>query len=419
MLRSSLGFHTLTLLLLLEGKEVPRLIKHFGNYSHDTGLIQMYVVNEQKNCITYRPKYSGGNFLLPLNLHIKYSRENKGIKWVIRCHKRHDFNSYIVEVTINPKILAGIHDYIASATYDDMEVAITSFNNISKKISPLLGTFDCYRIKRIDYCINFNVDELAPGCSPKQIMTLIRRTDIPPHYTEWDEYNNIAHRMKSSPNSFYLMTSSVTINCYDKYAKLQEQTQQNERRGYPPIPQTTLDAAQGIIRFEVQCKYHKTYTFSNRAKESGNSNTNKYESLLTHGACVNVINDYFHKIIGKGDWYTLHEAIRIIESKHFNKQKEKRLIDALYLVNTCRSIAKAKAAYQDDKLDVFKRTLKNLVGLNINPVTIPKWWGIKHIPNLLYTYHDKVQQEESAKDMRKFQIECLNEHIKLSGHLPI
>jgi len=409
----------MTLSLLLEGKDVPRLIKHFGNYSHNTGLIQMYVVDGKKEYIKYNPKYNGSNFLLPLNLHIKYHREDRGIKWVIRCHKRDDFNSYTIEATINPKLLAGISDYITAATYNDMETAIASFNNISNGISPLLSTFDCYRIQRVDYCINFCVNELAPGCTPEQIMALIRRSDIPPHYTEWEKYNGTAHRKKSSPNSFYLTTPYVNINCYNKYAKLQEQSQQNMEQGYPPIPQATLETAKGIIRFEVQCKYHKMYALSYKTKESKNSNVNHYQYLLDDITCDNIINDYFKKTVGRGDWYTLHDAIHMIQLQHFNIQKEKRLIDALRFVNNCRGLAEAKTAYKNHGLEKFKRTLKDLSSLGINPVTIPKWWGIKHIPNLLYTYYDKIQEEKSKKEMEKFKMECLNEYIKPHKHLPV
>jgi len=42
--------------------------------------------------------------------------------------------------------------------------------------------------------------------------------------------------------------------------------------------------------------------------------------------------------------------------------------------------------------------------LRINPVTIPKEWGIEHIPNLLNAYYDKcaeVQSEELRREGEK------------------
>ena len=106
------------------------------------------------------------------------------------------------------------------------------------------------------------------------------------------------------------------------------------------------------------------------------------------------IHHYYNKVIGKGDWYSMQEAIRIIESKHFNSQKEKRYIDALQTVSLHRSIATAKSLLKGYQLDAFKRTLNELSNLNINPVTIPKRWNIGHIPNLLYTYYHKARTAE-------------------------
>lgn len=395
MLRSSLGFHTMTLSLSLEYKEVQPLIKHFRKYSQNTELIQIYRVGERNKLFEYNPtqKYE---YILPRHIKIRYYKEDHGIKWDIRISNWSDnFKSYMVEATINPKILGGIQDYITAATYDDMGDAITNFNLEAEKISPILKTFDCYSLKRIDYCINFDLNELISGINPELIMNLIKRGDIPHFYKEWTEYDHVSHRKKSKSSSFYLINPSANINCYSKYMQLMERSRKNEDRGFPPIPQSTLNAAKSIIRFEVQCKYHKMYTLSSRAEEAGNRNCNKYESLLPYEVCNETINYYFNKTVGKGDWHTLQDAIRIIKSCNFNSQKEKRLMDALVLVNCCRSLAKAKENLHSSELEAFKRTLKELSGLNINPVTIPKEWGYRYIPNLLYTYYDKAQKEKA------------------------
>lgn len=90
----------------------------------------------------------------------------------------------------------------------------------------------------------------------------------------------------------------------------------------------------------------------------------------------------------------MQEAIRIIQAKHFNSQKEGRLIEALQFVSLHRSLAAAKSLLEEHKLEAFKRTLKELSSLNINPVTIPKRWDIGHIPNLLYQYYTKARLAE-------------------------
>ena len=138
---------------------------------------------------------------------------------------------YIVDVIVNPKTLSDMDNYITAATYCDMKMAIICFNNEMEKISPLLKLFYDYNIKRIDYCINFYLKELAPECSQEQIINLLKRGDIPPSYQEWSEYDKKSHRDKRKPESFYLYNSSVTINCYSKYMQLVNQSNKNKEKG--------------------------------------------------------------------------------------------------------------------------------------------------------------------------------------------
>ncbi len=393
MLRSSLGFHTMTLSMPLFSNE-EELITDFLKYRQKTKLIKMYSKKNNMS-ITYNPSKSYIS-IPPAGIQIYYSDGNyKGIEWNIRYSSDYGYGlHYMVDATINPKFLAGIHDYLTAATYSDMKLAIRRFNLESGRISSLLRTFDDYKITRVDYCANICLDEFVSGCDPELFMNLIRRSNVPHHYKERLVYDKTEHRMKSEPGSFYLINHSVNINYYSKYMQLQGRSKENIEKGFDPVPQETLDAARDIFRFEVQFKYPKINALSREIEKSGNHGRNKYIFLLTPTVCRNVISDYYKKVIGNGDWYTLHEAVDIIKSKHFNIQKEKRLIDALLLVNQCRSVVIAKAVYPNGTLaDSFKLSLKELSDLGINPVTIPRSWNIKHIPNLIQAYFDKSLKE--------------------------
>jgi hypothetical protein len=327
---------------------------------------------------------------------IKFDRADKGIKWKIRENVWNEglqISANYVYVTINPKILARNCDYITAANLDDMNVAIVNFDELSKSMSHHLGKFYDYQLNRIDYCVNFSLQELTPGCTPEQIMKLIKRSSIPHSYKEWKKYNSVSHRKESLPGSFYLTNRSAHINCYSKYMKFIDQNGKNIERGYPPIPQETLDAAYDIIRFEVQCKYSKTHSLSRNAWQNGSHELNQYKALLNQKFCTEIIGDYYTKTVGCGDWYTLQAATEIIESHKFNGQKEKRLIDTICYINQCRSVEKAKEAYDNNDLVGFKKTLKEISNLGINPVTIPKEWGVQHIPNLLSAYKQKSMDE--------------------------
>ena len=168
---------------------------------------------------------------------------------------------------------------------------LVSFYALLLQISPALSirTFEHYKIKRIDYCVNFSLSELAPGCSSDQVMKLIRRGDVPPHFREWTEFDSTAHRMKSKPDSFYLICKSANINCYGKQVELRERNQKNPGS----ISQAILKEAQDIIRFEVQCKYPKVYALSRRAEKDGNDSINKYQDLLKYKTCLEVVNQHY------------------------------------------------------------------------------------------------------------------------------
>ena len=133
------------------------------------------------------------------------------------------------------------------------------------------------------------MDDFIPTYDPELIMNLIKRSDIPPHYKEWTEYDDTSHRKKSRPESFYLCSKSVNVNCYSKYLQLLNRSEENVEKGYAPIPQEIIDASRSIIRFEVQCKYHKTYALNKIAENSGNECPNKYKSLLTPLTCIEII----------------------------------------------------------------------------------------------------------------------------------
>ena len=70
------------------------------------------------------------------------------------------------------------------------------------------------------------------------------------------------------------------------------------------------------------------------------------------------------------------------------------MLYALETVKKHHGIAKAKSKLHGPDLDDFKKSLKDLDSLLINPVTIPRRWGIKHIPNLLRVYQEMNYDEE-------------------------
>lgn len=408
-MRSSLGFHTLSMGTYITGDQRRQLKRDLQQYSRDTGQIKIFPVDREGKSVKITPDGTPENEIM--GTRITFCEWGRGIEWTVRrCQwppreeryvpSRKGEQWYMIDVKVNPKLLTGVRGYITAATIDDMETAIANFDKESKKLSPILPGFTAYKLKRIDYCVNFDLEELAPGCSPELIMELIKKSGVPARFKEWTLYDETAHRRGSKPGSFYLKNGSVHINCYSKYMDLLEKSEKRKLQGYDPIPQEFLDSSKNIIRFEVQCKYRKTSRLSADAQMEGAIDINKYKSLLDSETCARIIADYFEEILGQGDWYSLQEAIRIIHAHGYNRQKEQRLVEALQLVSQCRSVSKAMAALQEGDRDAFKRTLKDLSGLRINPVTVPKQRGIKYIQHLLYSYITMLDAEKCMDGYR-------------------
>lgn len=391
-MKSSLGFHTMTLALSLRRAEMERLVMDFWRYQEEMQLIEMHIVRsppgEKTTYPEYRPRYNGERLVLPSTIQVSYSdQRDSGIRWTLNSdYADIDYKEYTVEARVNPKILSGIYDYLTAANVGDVDTVIRRFNAMASDISPILGQFDNYQFRRIDYCVNFDVTELAPGCTPEQIIKLIKRADIPPHYTEWVTYDETAHRLTSKPDSFYLKSKSANINCYRKSVELEERAKKTKGDMHKILLEAAL-AAKNVIRFEVQCKYPKVYALS---RQTGGLDTNyhKYYDLLGYPICLKQINQYYKSTVGAGDWFSLSKARRIIKGHRFNSQKERRLLDTLDEVSRCRSLRMAKVRPPGSILETLKRSVKDLNDIGINPVTIPREWGVDHIPNLLHTFND-------------------------------
>ena len=299
---------------------------------------------------------------------------------------------YSIEATINPKILSGITDYITAANQNDIDVAIQNYITEANKISDLLGRLDLYKLKRIDYCVNFYLPELGIGCSRTQIMELIKRGNVPKYYNERKYYSDKYHRKVSPDDSFYLKSNSVVINCYDKYSQMEKK--------YPDNP--CFSDSHNVIRFEIQCKYTKVY---NMAKKLTNTDNISNFRLLNDDITKEVIDKYYKRIIRVGDYYTLADVIHQIKIRKFRKPKEDRLIDTLKRINRCRGISKAKSELQENKVDEFNQSLRELSYIGINPVTIPREWNVKYIPNLIHEYYNIVGESQGmmSEEFRDYE----------------
>ena len=233
---------------------------------------------------------------------------------------------------------------------------------------------------------------------------------------------------------------SMTINCYLKYYELYEK--------FPDCPD--LEDSRYIIRFETQFKYPKVYSKSKKIKEQiadshamltdkltkqgfykFYENENEidraamfeelkemsasklilFKKIMSDSMCAEVIKYYVKRVIKPGDYFSFDVAKNIIESRVSKWEKVTRLVDTLKLIDQCSGISKAKATLQGKELENFRRSLRELAEIGVNPVVIPEEWGISQIPHLLDTYYNKIQNGNMPLTYgMKYEIENYNEN---------
>lgn len=351
-------------------------------------------------------------------------KSNKGIRWLLLSFKvQNSFSVQGVLVVVNPKALIE-RNYIAASEEDDLDIVEKVYNSEAAQISPLLSAFGSCSLSRVDSCLNIDLKELSIPCTPEQMMGLIKQGNIPKHYKERDEeYDKRQHRWVKDKNSFYLESKSATINYYWKYPK------QDER--HPNYAFREL--SRNVIRLEVQCKYLKLYPLSKNIRDKSRfciadeniSIDETYERVITNirnpsipidvmlseEVYDNLVRKDFYRILRKGDYFTLDGARSIVESYQFRNDKEERIIYALELVKERHGIAKAKSRLHGSDLTDFNRSLKDLDDMLINPVTLPRRWNIKYIPNLLRAYDDAKYEEQILFDKEGLAWKHIEEYL--------
>ena len=391
---TSMGYHTFAFFQKTDEEEYQVLENDFIGYMQRTKKLKRSPVqNKDKIQIGWQYTYKDD--------------KEKGIHWLMLSSKAK--NNYVtrgVLAVINQEALIE-NNYIRAAKDDDLKEVEEIYNRETEKISKIFLKFGSCSLNRVDACLNIDLKELGIPCTPEQMMKLIKRGNIPRYYEERKEcYDSKQRRMVSDKNSFYLESKSSVINFYWKYAKQGKKHPNYSKR----------ESSRNVIRLEVECKYLKLYALvKNRNRESkyyesaeGLSIDEMYmrmykgiynpvipiDVVLSANIYEPIIRKSIYKILRKGNYFTLDIARDIVESYHFRSSKEERMIEVLESVNESHGIAKAKSKLRENEFRRFNKALKELDDILVNPVTIPRRWDIKHIPNLLRAYYDSIYEEQ-------------------------
>lgn len=134
--------------------------------------------------------------------------------------------------------------------------------------------------------------------------------------------------------------------------------------------------------------------------------------FLNEEVADKLLKEEFNKLIGPGDFYSTYKAFKIIDQSKYKKDKKQSLKDIMYLASRCWSLQKAEGRYISGKpfsgshkkitgtKQTFRRSVKQLRELGIQPLRIPANWHISHL-------HNPIEDDVSRKIL--FRPELLNQ----------
>lgn len=362
-------YHTVYLTKRLDGNQYSLIYNAISNITKENNKSFFKSYGDEKTSIyvSYLFKEYG------LLIYLKHS---------VYGNNEEQFHYHAIEIRLNPKRLVFKNDYVNVTHHNDYSSISDAFSSILKCVYDKycktvkkngLGMYirfhrlDEYQLSRIDYCINI----IEPYLDI--YIDLISKADVPKRFTVVQYYDSVSKRSKPYPHSYCVENNSLCINFYDKRYQLSK------------VFKDSIDdiCPDNVIRFEIQCKYLKVYNLSRK-----NQLERTLEQLSKEELSMKQILSYYEKTIGIEDYYTINEARELIYNSKYSRDTKELMIDVLKLIAQKRSVWRARASDEIDE-DDFKKAIKKIKKMGINPVTIPNHLGISHLPNFL----EKIVQE--------------------------
>lgn len=124
-----------------------------------------------------------------------------------------------------------------------------------------------------------------------------------------------------------------------------------------------------VLRFEAQIK-NEHIRYKNKKYEVKRS----LEEYLAYDVYKTYMTKMVISVVGKGDFYSIEEAEKIINASNLKDKNKRELREFLIYTSRSGSLSKTKDVY---KRYAFDKNIENLRVLGINPIIIPEKNGVR------------------------------------------
>lgn len=268
---------------------------------------------------------------------------------------------------VNPRRVINDNEYVGIFDAKDVEKMLELANRLLKGVVYSMPSLDECILARLDFCQNINLENQD---MVEMYIDLVKRCNIPPGFKMERFYDRKVRKVVNSKDGIKLSMGYMALIIYNKKAQMLKQDYD-----YPNI-----DAADGILRFEIQASYNKLYTLGI------NKGIKALRDFLNHGDefAKQQFHYYLPKIFCTGDYYSYEVAEKKIKQSGYTNKIQKAMLDLLKMTSVHKSIYKAimemiSNNYSKSQISLL---LKKFNDLNLNLCTLPRRWQVENgLPN--------------------------------------
>ena len=302
-----------------------------------------------------------------------------GIQKVTLLHNPSLPGSFYLVVVVNLESLFRQDmtvESFGSFTQERLERCCCAFDRVMASFSDLPSkSLLEWSTRRVDYAVDVRLPGLAPA-----YVSLMQHASIPRGLMQHEVYDD----------SFYLRSKGgdVRLNFYSKKAQLLNDKDlcRNDR---------LLREAQDLLRFEVQCQGHKLLHIHSLVRDQGLPyHGMELRTFLNESIANQIVQDYFRRSIGYGDYYTLSFAEQSLRIQQGRSESKDRSLAFLRQVAHAGSVDAGIEAFRQgvfaDGSSAFvcgpMSSLQNLLNgylprYGLNPVCLPPDYPANTLPN--------------------------------------
>jgi len=298
----------------------------------------------------------------------KWEAQKEGMNWwglpgiLINMNriKVEGYYAYSIRYKISARRFLESDNYVDLFNTKDYSVLEEKINKGLSKISQLLPPLQSCRLKRVDFCVNA---ELQSQEEVKAYIKVIKRGNIPPKMKIFKMNDPIAKRKKASKRDHTVVAGDfVEVSIYNKYAEMI-----SEPKGV--FPQSEIERAHNIVRLEIRCKEGKIRELMKKYKVKTIDQFMKKANRIGD----EVFNYYLGKMFNEGPLYTLKDALKRIDMSEYRKKTIKILKD---FITECAESKTADEVFKTYKKFYGSSRVKSIVSwldiIETNYVTIKK-----------------------------------------------